>query len=257
MTGTDASSHFPLGGPAIVLVEPQLGENIGSAARAMLNCGLLDLRLVRPREPWPNHKAVAAASGADRILEEARCFDDTSDAVADLLRIYATTARARDMVKPTLTPRQAMAEIRAELPDGRGCGILFGPERTGLGNDDVALAHALISAPLNPAASSLNLAHAVLLVAYEWLQAVRGEPRGPIPHHRSSRLATGAELASLLSHLETGLEATGFLRPAEKRAMMVRNLRNIFTRAGLTEQEVRTLHGVVTSLSGRRLKEKA
>lgn len=252
MAGTDTRRQPRLGGPSIVLVEPQLGENIGAAARAMLNCGLTDLRLVRPRDPWPNPRALAAASGAQAVLEEARVFQKTAEAVADLRRIYATTARPRDMVKPELTPREAAAEMRFEHPDGRECGVLFGPERTGLSNEDVVMAAATISVPLNPAASSLNLAHAVLLVSYEWLLAA--DPAPPSPGRtRRAQVATASELANLLTHLEERLDAAGFLFPSEKRPAMVRNLRNIFTRAALTDQEVRTLHGVLTALSGKRL----
>jgi tRNA/rRNA methyltransferase len=252
MAGTDSRREPQLGGPAIVLVEPQLGENIGSAARAMLNGGLTDLRLVRPREPWPNAKARAAASGADLVIDGARLFERTRDAVADLRHLYATTARPRDMVKPVATPRQAVAEMHRGFPDGVGCGVLFGPERTGLSNDDLALATAVISVPLNPRACSLNLAHAVLLVSYEWFQAAAAGFPPPLSFDRGSPPATREELFNLLVHLEEQLDDAGFLHPPEKRPIMLRNLRNIFTRAGLTDQEVRTLHGVVTALSGRR-----
>jgi tRNA/rRNA methyltransferase len=252
MAGTDSRLEPQLGGPAIVLVEPQLGENIGAAARAMLNGGLTDLRLVRPREPWPNAKARAAASGADLVIDGARVFDGTVEAVADLHTLYASTARPRDMVKPVVTPRAAVARMRKSCSDGAGCGVLFGPERTGLSNEDLVLAQTVISVPLNPRARSLNLAHAVLLVSYEWFQSAGSQPPTPAAFDRGARPATSFELQGFLVHLEEQLEAAGFLRPPEKRPIMVRNLRNIFTRAGLTEQEVRTLHGVVTALSGRR-----
>src|SRR5258706_11023835 len=171
MAGTDHSRQAASGGPAIILVEPQLGENIGTAARAMLNCGLGRLRLVRPRDGWPSERAVAAASGADSVLSAAMLFQSTEAAIADLEQVYATTARPREMIKPVMTPRRAAPEMRAGLAAGRPVGILFGPERTGLLNDDLALADTLITVPLNPAYSSLNLAQAVLLSPYEMAQA--------------------------------------------------------------------------------------
>jgi tRNA/rRNA methyltransferase len=257
VAGTDRSAGSGGRGPqpAIVLVEPQLGENIGMVARAMLNCGLNELRLVNPREPWPNPKAQAAASGADPVLAGARLFAATEDAIADLAHVYATTARSRDMVKPVLTPRRAGAELRAQAARGERTGILFGKEAKGLHNDDVALAEAIVAAPLNPAFSSLNLGMAVLLVAYEWLVAEADPMQGALVMGKDTRPATGAELSGLFGHLEGELDACGFLRVAEKRPVMVRNLRNIFVRASLTEQEVRTLRGVIACLvSGPRRK---
>src|SRR5215472_9921470 len=171
MAGTDRSRGGVTGGPAIILVEPQLGENIGTAARAMLNCGLDDLRLVRPRDGWPNDKAITAASGADRVLDKARLYPDVPVAIADLRHVYASTARDRYMVKREVTPRLAAEEMRGFLAAGEPCGILFGPERTGLVNDDIALADTVVTVPLNPAFSSLNLAQAVLIVGYEWFNA--------------------------------------------------------------------------------------
>ncbi len=168
MAGTDRRRQRLSGGPAIILVAPQLGENIGTAARAMFNCGLTDLRLVRPRDGWPSKKAQAAASGADLVLDKAHLFETVEDAIAGLTRVYATTARDRYMVKRVLTPRAAAAEIRALMAAGEACGILFGPERTGLLNEHIALADTVLNVPLNPAFSSLNLAQAVLLVGYEW-----------------------------------------------------------------------------------------
>lgn len=254
MAGSDSTQTPQLGGPAVVLVRPQLGENIGAAARAMLNGGLSDLRLVRPREPWPSPRALAAASGADAVVESARLYPTLEAAVADLRLVYASTARPRDIVKPVLTPREAAAAMRSAPADGSasgaGCGVVFGPERTGLDNDEVALADAVLNVPLNPAYASLNLAQAVMLVAYEWFQSGLAEPR-PRRFDRRKPAATKAELAALLEHLELELDAAGFFLPVPKRPGMVRNLRNVFTRAALTEQEVRTLHGVVTTLAGR------
>jgi tRNA/rRNA methyltransferase len=237
-------------GPAIVLVEPQLGENIGMVARAMLNCGLVDLRLVRPREPWPNDKAVAAASGADRVLDAARLFDTTAAAVADRARVYAATVRDRAMVKRVVTPRRAAEEMRD--PARTPAAVLFGKEAKGLHNDDVALADTILTVPLNPGFASLNLAMAVLLVGYEWWQAAAARPAETLPLPAETRPATKAELVGLFEHLERELDACGFLRVLEKRPIMVRNLRNLFGRADLTEQEVRTLRGVIACLAGDR-----
>jgi tRNA/rRNA methyltransferase len=234
-------------GPAIVLVRPQLGVNIGSAARAMLNCGLADLRLVAPREGWPNEHAKASASGADVVLERARVFATLAEAVADLQVIYATTARTRDMVKPNVTPRQAAAKIRAEETEGIRIGILFGPERTGLENDEIAVASTAISVPLNPHNSSLNLAQAVLLIGYEWYQAGIAEPSAG-REWTDDELASGQAVIAFYEHLEAELDRAGFLYPPEKKAGMILNLRNIFARARLTDQEVRTLRGVIKAL---------
>jgi tRNA/rRNA methyltransferase len=250
LAGSDSTQRARLGGPVIVLVRPQLGVNIGAAARAMLNGGLSELRLVRPREPWPNPRALAAASGADAVVEAARLYQTLAEAIADLRLVYATTARPRDIVKPVFTPRAAVAAMRAFASDGRGCGVVFGPERTGLDNEEVGLADAVLSVPLNPAYASLNLGQAVMLFAYEWFQAgIEGVPRRRFDRRKPA--ASKAELAALLAHLEQELDDAGFFLPVAKRPLMVRNLRNVFTRADLTTQEVRTLHGVVTSLAGR------
>lgn len=251
MAGTDSSQPAVLGGPAIVLVAPQLGENIGAVARAMLNCGLTDLRLVRPRDGWPNPKANAMAAGADTVLDAARLFDTTAEAVADLHRVYATTARARGMDKPVVTPRRAAEEMRAAWTGGERCGVLFGPERTGLDNDDVALAGTVLTVPLNPAFTSLNLAQAVLLLGYEWYQSGDATP----PRQRGDEQAAPADAAAMLNffdHLEGALEEAGFFHVAEKKPAMVRNLRALFHRTEPSMQEVRTLHGIVTTLTGRR-----
>jgi tRNA/rRNA methyltransferase len=251
MAGTDYRRPSVAGGPAIILVNPQLGENIGTATRAMFNCGLTDLRLVAPRDGWPSDKARSAASGADTVLDQARLFDTVEAAIGDLRHVYATTARDRDMVKRVVTPRQAAAELRAHIGEGRACGILFGPERAGLVNDHVVLADTVISVPLNPAFSSLNLAQAVLIVGYEWFTAGDATPPADLPTG-DSEPASKTSLISLFEHLEEALDRSGFLRHAEKRPSMVRNLRNLLQRAQCTEQEVRTLHGVITSLAGPR-----
>jgi tRNA/rRNA methyltransferase len=255
MAGTDQSRPALTGGPAVILVEPQLGENIGTAARAMLNCGLTDLRLVRPRDGWPSEKAKSAASGADLVIDNARLFDGVEAAVADLRHLFATTARERHMVKRVVTPRAAAAEMRRHLAAGEGCGVLFGPERAGLVNDHVALADAVLAVPLNPAYSSLNLAQAVLVIGYEWYTAGDATPPEQMPDDISPP-ATKQELVEFFRHLEEELDRTGFLNGAEKRPSTVRNLRNVFQRANLTEQEVRTLHGVVSSLAGPRTRRR-
>lgn len=250
MAGTDASKSPAPGAeaaPAVILVEPQLGENIGMAARAMLNCGLTDLRLVRPRDGWPSDKAIAAASGADVVIDGARLYATTADAIADLGRVYAATARGRDMTKRVVTPRRAAEEIRALGTTARA-GVLFGKEAKGLHNDDVALADTILTAPLNPSYASLNIAMAVLLVGYEWFAGDGDAPAETLAMPKETRPATKAELDGLFGHLESELDACGFLRIAEKRPNMVRNLRNMLGRADLTEQEVRTLRGVIACL---------
>lgn len=230
--------------PAVILVAPQMGENIGAAARAMHNCAVTDLRLVRPRDGWPNEAARANAAGAGALIDGARLYDDAAAAVGDLQRVYAVTARARGMNKPVLTPRAAAAEIRA-AGAGVRCGLLFGRESTGLDNDDVALADSIVTVPLNPAFTSLNLAQAVLILAYEWFMA--GQADAP-PATGLAPPAEKAELINFFTRLEAELDACGFLRPVEKRPTMVRNIRAMFQRAGLSDQEVRTLHGIVVGL---------
>ncbi|MFQ5764143.1 MAG: RNA methyltransferase [Rhodospirillales bacterium] len=249
MAGTDSTkANAPGPRPAIVLVEPQLGENIGMAARAMLNCGLTDLRLVRPRDGWPSETALAAAAGADGVIDGARLFETTADAVADLGLVFATTARERDMTIRILTPRQAAGELRAFGEAGGRAGVLYGREAKGLKNDDLALADAVVMAPMNPAFGSLNLAQAVFVIGYEWFLAGTDAEPSRLAVPKETRPAEKAELMGLFEHLEGALDDSGFLHVKEKRPVMVRNLRNLFQRAGLTEQEVRTLRGVVTSL---------
>lgn len=252
MAGTDrtqASAGQELSAaPVVILVEPQLGENIGTAARAMLNFGLTDLRLVRPRDGWPAPKARSAASGADAVIDGVRVFSHTAEALADLDLVLATTARSRDMVKTVLSPAAAAGALRDRVAAGGRTGLMFGPERTGLHNDDMALADAVVTVPLNPGFSSLNLAQAVLLMGYEWFKAAdRTPPRETIM--LGTRPATKAELQGLFDHLERELDDTGFLLPVEKRPAMVRNIRNLFQRAGMTEQEVRTFRGIIAALT--------
>jgi len=237
--------------PAVVLVAPQLGENIGAAARAMANGALTDLRLVRPRDGWPNEKAEANAAGALDTLAPVRVFDMTEAAIADLTSVYATTARPRGMIKRVLTPEAAIGEMRAALADGGRPGILFGPERTGLDNDDIARADAVITVPLNPGFTSLNLAQAVMVLAYEWFRQQADVPPEQLVTNRTVP-ADKAALHGFFERLEAELDESGFLGVPEKRPSMVRNIRNIFERAGLTEQEVNTLHGIVSRLAGVR-----
>ena len=253
MAGTDSTKPQALPpGPAIVLVEPQLGENIGMVARAMLNCGLTELRLVNPRDGWPSDEALAAASGADPVIEGATLFDTTTDAVKDLELVFATTARPRDMTHRVIPPREAASEIR-DFMTGKGkAGVLFGREAKGLKNDDLALADAVVMVPVNPAFSSLNLAQAVFCIGYEWLLAASSAPEGGLVMPKETRPANKAELGGLFEHLEGELDRSGFLHVKEKRPVMVRNIRNMFQRARLTEQEVRTLRGIITSLAAKR-----
>jgi tRNA/rRNA methyltransferase len=256
MAGTDHRRRAAGGGPAIILVEPQLGENIGTAARAMMNCALDDLRLVRPRDGWPSTKATAAASGADAILDRARVYPSVGAAVANLVHVYASTARDRGMVRREVTPRRAAAEMRGKIAAGEPCGVLFGPERTGLLNDDLTFADTVLTVPLNPGFSSLNLAQAVLIVGYEWYIS-QAEAAADTLHTGLSRPASKSELINFFEHLEEELVKNGFLRNSEGRPSMVRNLRSLFQRAHCTEQELRTLHGVVTAFAGPRQRVKS
>lgn len=253
MVGAGTNSTRPLerGGPAIILVRPQLAVNIGTAARAMANFGLSDLRLVAPKGGWPpppdyRATAEAAASGAVGLLEEVRLFPTAAAAVADLHLVWATTARERGQGKPVLLPGEAMT--RSAMAPGEVHGILFGPERTGLDNDEIAIADAIVTFPVSAAYGSLNLAQAVLLMAYEWRQAA-ARPAGPTRPARTWPPATRAQVLSFFEQLEAELTAAGYFRPDGKRPVMRRNLRNIFHRIGMTEQDVRTLRGVVARLA--------
>jgi tRNA/rRNA methyltransferase len=249
LAGTDRTRSSDLqAAPAVILVVPQLGENIGMAARAMLNCGLTDLRLVRPRDGWPSDSATAASSGADIVIDNARVFETTEAAIADLTLVYATTARDRAMTKRVLTPEAAAREMREkQAGEGARVGILFGGEAKGLNNDDVALADHVITAPLNPGFSSLNLAQAVLIISWEWRKQALDVPAVELRIDEATRPATKQEMNGLFEHLERSLDTTGFFHVVEKRPIMARNLRNILSRAAPTEQEVRTLRGVISS----------
>jgi tRNA/rRNA methyltransferase len=254
MTGRDGGADLhPIGNsPVVILVRPQLADNVGACARAMANGGLFDLRLVAPRDGWPQEKAWRTASGADRILDHATVHETVAGATADLHHVFATCPRPRHIVKPVLTARGAAAELRAITNRDLRAGLLFGPERAGLDNDDMAAADALIRYPLNPAFMSLNLAQAVMVMAYEWWTATDDTlPRTLMTNE--TQVATKAKLDNFLTHLVDQLDACGFLRNLPKRPGMIRNLRHFFQRGEVTEQELRTLHGVVTELAiGRR-----
>lgn len=232
---------------AIILVEPQLGQNIGAVARAMLNFGLTDLRLVRPRDGWPNPEAVPLAAGADKILDNVQVFPDTLSAISDLNRTFATSSRVHDIIKVIYSPHTALEALTSTAREGGKVGILFGSERCGLTGEDLSLCEALIKIPNNPDFSSLNLAHAVALIAYEWFLHGTSHPT-QVLRMGKTRLATGDDLGKFFNHLEEELDRTGFLRHKKKRSTMVRNIRNIFQRASLTQQEVRTLRGIIRSL---------
>jgi tRNA/rRNA methyltransferase len=235
--------------PAIILARPQLGENIGAAARAMGNFGLGDLRLVNPRDGWPNEKAAAMAAGAAHIVTSAKLFPSLKDALADLQIVYATTARDRDVAKQVLTPEEAAKRLREADVAGMKTGILFGAERAGLDNDEVSLADAIINIPADPAFTSFNLGQAVLLTGYEWFKIGDATPAERIDHGGVAVPATREELFQLFGHLEDELLKSGFLYPPDKSPPIIRNLRALLHRAGMTNQEVRTLRGVVTALT--------
>ena len=254
MTGRDGGADIgPIGNsPVVILVRPQLADNIGAVARAMANGGLFELRLVAPRDGWPQEKAWRNASGADRILDELVVHPSVADAVHDLHHVFATCPRPRHIVKPVLTARGAAAELRAITARTLRVGLLFGPERAGLDNDDMACADALIRYPLNPAFMSLNLAQAVMVMAYEWWSAADDTVPKTLMTNES-KVATKGALENFLGHLVSELDQCGFLRNAPKRPGMVRNIRHLFQRGEVTEQELRTLHGIVTELVvGRR-----
>ncbi|MFE0014001.1 RNA methyltransferase [Mesorhizobium sp. NPDC059054] len=235
-------------GPAIILVEPQLGENIGMVARAMANFGLSELRLVNPRDGWPSEKARAAASRADHVVDAVKLYDDLASAIADLNFVLATTARERDGFKPVRGPVEAGRALRARQHDGLKTGILFGRERFGLYNDEVGLADEIVTFPVDPAFSSLNIAQAVLLMSYEWMKSGLENETDTNFSTPDMLPATKEQLHGLFAHLEAALESRGYFRPAAKKPKMVDNLRAVLTRAGFAEPELKVLRGVVASL---------
>ncbi|WP_108484094.1 RNA methyltransferase [Oceaniglobus ichthyenteri] len=233
--------------PLFVLVRPQMGENIGAAARAMYNFGLTDMAMVAPRDGWPNSRAVALASGAGRVLDGAQIHDHTADAVANCAFVFATTARSRDMTNPVFTPEAAMAKAAQIIATGQRVAVLFGPERAGLENDDVARANAIINVPVNPDFASLNLAQCVLLTAYEWRR--QSETVAPeTVHWAGQEPATLIEVEKLAQHYEQRLDEAGFFFPLHKAESMKLALRNMWSRLPLTSADVRTLHGMVRQL---------
>ncbi|HLZ79064.1 MAG TPA: RNA methyltransferase [Sphingomonas sp.] len=232
--------------PVIVLVRPQLGQNIGKAARAMLNFGLTEMRLVSPRDGWPNPEAGPAASGADIVLEQAQLFESVHDAVADCANVYATTVRKRGVTKPVVTPAEAASEIHAA--SGRSA-ILFGPERSGLETDDVAIARSILTVPINPEFGSLNLAQAVILVAYEWS---KGQALAQPPAVDLDPPAPQFELDGMIDQLGTMLEGAGYFFPPDRVPATKRTLRTMLTKPGWNSLEVRTLRGVLTALANPR-----
>jgi tRNA/rRNA methyltransferase len=248
MAGTNSERKLLAEGPVIILVEPQMGENIGMVARAMANFGLAELRLVNPRDGWPNEKAQAAASKADHVIEATKVYDTLEQAVADLNFVYATTARERDGFKPVRSPVVAAETLRAKFRAGEGTGVLFGRERWGLTNEEVALADEIVTFPVNPAFASLNIAQAVLLMSYEWMKSGMDDT-GAVPFQAMSQTqSTKEQLFGLFDQLEEALEARNYFHPAGKKPKMVDNLRAVLSRRAFTEQEISVLRGVISSL---------
>ncbi|SFR39108.1 tRNA/rRNA methyltransferase [Yoonia tamlensis] len=232
--------------PAFVLIRPQMGENIGAAARAMWNFGLDRMRIVDPRDGWPNQKAVVMASGAGRLLDEAQLFDDTAGAIGDCDFVYATTARPRDLTKPVFTPEAAMKDARARIAAGGKVAVMFGPERSGMENDDIARANAIISVPVNPEFASLNLAQCVLLTGYEWRR--EAVPAVDMTVAAVAAWAEQIEVEKLGAHFEERLDEAGFFFPEHKAANMKLNLRNLWSRMPLTRADVQMLHGILRQM---------
>ena len=232
--------------PVVVLVRPQLGQNIGKAARAMLNFGLTELRLVSPRDGWPNPDAGPAASGADAVLEQARLFETVAAAIADCSTVYASTVRRRDLMMPVLSPDEMAAEIA--VSSGRSA-MLFGPERAGLETDEVALANAIVTVPINPEFGSLNLAQAVILLAYEWSKrAALAQP----PARDAEALAPHGELDALIAQLEESLQAKNYYHPPERTRATRNTIRSVLTKASWSSREVKAVRGIIRALAGPR-----
>jgi len=234
--------------PVFILVRPQMGENIGAAARAMLNFGLDRMRIVDPRDGWPNPKAAAMASGAGRVLDAATLFADVPGSVADCDYVFATTARGRELVKPVMTPERAMEHARALCADGKRVGILFGAERNGLENDEIIPANAIVTVPVNPDFPSLNLGQCVLLMGYEWRRQAGGDVAERL-EMAGGDLANREEVARLADHFEDRLGDAGFFYPPAKAPHMKGNLRNMWARLGLTRAEVQTFHGMLRQIA--------
>ena len=235
-------------GPAIILVEPQLGENIGMVARAMANFGLSDLRLVNPRDGWPNEKAIATASRADHVIRDTQVFHELEHAVGNLSFVYATPARQRDGFKPVRAPVEAARKLRALHLAGQGTGILFGREKYGLSNEEVAVADEIVTFPVDPSFASLNIAQAVLLMSYEWMKSGLESEDQTVFKGPEFVPAEKHQLLGLIRHLEEALDARGYFRPATKKPKMLDNLAAVLTRPGFTEAEIKVLRGIVNSL---------
>ena len=248
MAGTNSERLLLTEGPVIILVEPQMGENIGMVARAMANFGLSELRLVNPRDGWPNEKAQAAASKADHVIEGTKVYDTLEQAISDLNFVYATTARERDGFKPVRSPVVAAQTLRARFTAGEGTGILFGRERWGLSNEEVALADEIVTFPVNPAFASLNIAQAVLLMSYEWMKSGM-EDLGSVPFQATEQTqSTKEQLHGLYDQLEEALESRNYFHPPAKKPKMIDNLRAVLSRRAFTEQEISVMRGVISSL---------
>ncbi len=243
MSGTDHNAQEHWGGPqpVMVLVTPQMGENIGAAARGMLNFGLEHMRLVAPRDGWPNPAATATASGAAKVLDKIGVYASTAEAIGDMDYVFATTARSRDLTKPVVTPEEAMAQARAMTSEGKRVAVLFGPERAGLENADIAQANAIVSVPVNPGFASLNLAQCVLLTGYEW----RRQSGDGLPAEPETPMASQLEVQKLYDHFEDRLDTAGFFFPENKAPAMKLNLRNMLSRMPLTPQDVQIFHGML------------
>ncbi|OWV70997.1 RNA methyltransferase [Rhizobium sp. R634] len=248
MAGTNSERQLLAEGPVIILVEPQMGENIGMVARAMANFGLVDLRLVNPRDGWPNEKAQAAASKADHVIEGTKVFATLEEAIADLNFVYATTARSRDNYKPVRAPVFAATNLRSRFRAGEATGILFGRERWGLTNEEVALADEIVTFPVNPAFASLNIAQAVLLMSYEWMKSGMEDLEAVPFQALEQRPSTKEQLFGLFDQLEEALDSRNYFHPPSKKPKMVDNLRAVLSRRAFTEQEISVLRGVISSL---------
>lgn len=235
-------------GPAIILVEPQLGENIGMVARAMANFGLVELRLVNPRDGWPSDKARSAAAKADHVIDGTQVFDTLEEAIADLNFVYATTARQRDGFKPVRSPVTAAETLRSRFRTGERTGILFGREKSGLTNEDVALADEIVTFPVNPAFASLNIAQAVLLMSYEWMKSGMDDVTATPFQEVEQAPATKDELIGFFEHIEEALDARGYFHPINKKPKMIDNLRAVLSRRAFTSPELSVMRGVISSL---------
>jgi tRNA/rRNA methyltransferase len=237
--------------PAFILIEPQMGENIGAVARAMLNFGLTDLRIVNPRDGWPNERAIAMSSGALDKMPPVRVFQNISDAIADLNFVYTTAAFDRFMVKPVMNPTDAVHDMVIRARDGQNIGVVFGRERSGLTNDEIAAGQVLITIPVNDDFASLNLAQASVVMAHEWSKHTINQFAPHVPTGKSFP-ATIGDFDEFYARLESELDNGEFFRVPEMRDMMKRNIRNALLRAEFTDQELKTLHGVVTALTRKR-----